>query len=251
MLCRSHMSATRYGSLLLTLAVGLLFSSPALRAQTPRAPGGQVPERSSALRAPQGANPGLGAALPDEAPGLGYGVGEERDAERLFAWVGPFEPLLKPGQIVSFRQLIKERLGEMRVLENRRRTLVREVLQLSVTADAKTEKVREKATALGQVVTELAMQHAEILRSIQPALSNEQRVELRTALARMLADGYEPFSFGQPQTPAAPPTERSLPELLGYPSPMPFTPGSPGVHQPRQAPQPPRPPGAPSAPANR
>ena len=257
MLCPTHMKTMRCRLLPLAFVAGLLATSVSLPAQSSApTPGGQVPERGAArpagaARAPKGSNPAAQAVLPETTPGTVYGLGEERDAERLFGWLELFQPALTPAQIVSFRQNVRDRLGEMRMLEDRRRTLLRELLQLSVTEDAKTEKLREKATALGQAVTELAIKEAEILRSFQPALSSEQRTEIRQALAQAIADGYEPFSFSQPQSRPGATAEPTLPEILGYPPGPGYSPGAPGPNQPRQAPLPRQAPTAPLAPPTR
>ncbi len=248
MLGSNHMKPTLFHSVTLVLTTGVLLASLTGRAQTaPNIPQGKNPAQSavrpgSAPRAPQGKRPDQGAALPEDLPPPRDDADQERDAERVFLWLGPFEPMLKPAQLESFRQQIHERLGEMRVLEHRRRTLACRVLQAAVTADTKIEKLREQATALGQVNTELAMQQVEILRAIQPPLAPEQRAEMRLALVQMFDDGLEPLSFAEPLAGSAKSGGPDTPEFWGLPS---------RIASPQSVPTPRSPPLAPTVPSGR
>jgi len=219
------MKPLRFPRLHLALAVSLLVPALQSLAQTPP-------------RVPQGRHPERGAALPEATSQLSATLALERDAERVFAWLGPFEPMLKPAQLESFRLSIRERLGPMRQLEDRRRTLALEVLQTAVTAGAKPEKVREKAVALGQAVTELGLQQAEMLRAIQPPLSAQQRGELRLALARMFEEGVEPLSFTTDSARTEPRVE--VPSASGIWLPTSGAGPASGAPNPRQPPSAPR-----------
>lgn len=193
-------------------------------------------------RTPQGRSPERGAVLPETLTQGRSAAARERDADRLFLWLEPFQPMLTAAQLDSFRLGIRERLGQMRVLDDRRRTLALELLQTAVALDTKPERVQEKATALGQVVTELGLQQAELLGSLRPPLTAQQRVEMRVALARMFEQGHEPLSFAPEPVPttSAPdyPAEPGIWLPTGTPSPG-------AVPSPRQ------PPNAPRAPAPR
>jgi hypothetical protein len=187
-----------------------------------------------APRVPQGRNPEAGARLPEDAPRSLAALEREQDGGRVFAWLGPFEPLLTQAQLANFRLAIRERLNEMRLLENRRRTLALELLQTAVAPEAKADQVRAKATALGQAVTELGLHQAGLLGEIQPPLTPQQRAEMRVALARMFEEGLEPLSFAP--EPVGTRQQEPEPPGLWLPVPEPYIPSGRVLPQPRMAP---------------
>lgn len=200
---------------------------------------GQATPRTS-----PGPAPARGAPATESAPLAASVLDRESDGERVFAWLGPFEPLLTPAQLAALRRGIHGRLPEMRRLEYRRRALALELLQTAVLTNRTPELVRDKATALGETVTELGLHQAELLGDLKPPLSEGQRAELRLTLARMFELGLEPLSFaGDGHFRAASPAQPDTPGLW-IPIPHGGAQTAPAPPQPRPAPgtPPPRPP---------
>lgn len=215
----------------LLLAVLSLVAGNVAAQTTPRTPGGRDPAKGAT-------RPEASLVPPPE------GAMHEREAQRLFTWLAPFEPLLLPAQLDSMRRAIREHMSEMRLLEDRRRMLAEEVLQTAVAVGTKPEDVQRKTSALGQAVTEYARHQAEIMQAITPTLSADQRKEFRSALDAMFRDGLEPLSFAEPVEVAAPTDLQSL--LLGAPGASAST-----VPSPRPAPTAPSPRPARTAPVPR